>query len=127
MITQADCTYKMSGRSKQVTFENSLCLKGHFQTSYRFDFFNYAGIHRGVYLYAVPDKVYINDINFITVDVAKDLTRAVVKYQVKYFVDSKVAADATVCRIELLDKSGMAIAEKMNCVGEITVGKLMST
>lgn len=33
--------------------------------SYTFDFFNYAGIHRSVYLYTTP-KIYIKDVEITT-------------------------------------------------------------
>jgi hypothetical protein len=38
---------------------------------YDFDFFNYAGIHRPVYLYTTP-QIYIDDIT-VTTDIHKDV------------------------------------------------------
>ena len=38
---------------------------GYFVQNYKFDFFNYAGIHRPVLLYSVP-SVFIDDINVTT-------------------------------------------------------------
>ncbi len=76
-----------------------------------------------MHLYAVPDKLFINDINFVTVNVHKDLSLAIIKYQVKYFVEAHVSRDATVCKVELFDKLRTPMGEKSSCVGEITVGK----
>lgn len=47
--------------------------------TYTFDFFNYAGIHRSVQLYTVPN-IFIKDIN-VTTDIEGDT--GIVNYEVK--------------------------------------------
>ena len=38
---------------------------GYFEQQYDFDFFNYAGIHRSVFLYATP-RSFVDDITLTT-------------------------------------------------------------
>ncbi|XP_072159329.1 beta-glucuronidase isoform X1 [Bemisia tabaci] len=50
------------------------------QQTYTFDFFNYAGIQRPVFLYTTP-AIYIEDISILT-DIADDGTTGIIKYNV---------------------------------------------
>lgn len=66
---------------------------------YKFDFFNYAGIHRHVVLYTTP-SVYIDDIS-VNTDILDDT--GVIEYSVS--VDGGSANDTTVF-VSLLDRDG---------------------
>ncbi len=61
---------------------------GHYELTYTFDFFNYAGIHRPVLLTTVPKDVKIEDITVVT-DLTPDLTTATVKVDVAYNIGQR--------------------------------------
>ena len=48
-----------------ITYFNSTAKypPGYVVQNYDFDWFNFAGIHRPVYLYTVPSTAYVDDIN----------------------------------------------------------------
>jgi len=85
---------------------------------YNFDFFNYAGIHRPVLLYAVPRDVYISDIT-VTSRVSDDLASAVVSVDLD--VADQQPDQHVQCVLSLLDKSGSMVGESHQCHGEIRV------
>ncbi|XP_068249999.1 beta-glucuronidase-like isoform X5 [Palaemon carinicauda] len=92
---------------------------GYFVQEYNFDFTNYAGIHRPVYIYTTP-RTYIDDI-VITTDI--DGTDGIISYNITYEsldgYSSKVKAAG--CSIKLLDKNGAHVKSAMGCVGSIKV------
>ncbi|XP_046998789.1 beta-glucuronidase-like isoform X1 [Schistocerca americana] len=83
--------------------------------SYTFDFFNYAGIDRPVYLYTTPG-VCIDDIS-ITTDYLPDGTGSV---QYNVTVDGQ-SADLVSCTTSLLDAEGQVVANSTGFSGELTV------
>ena len=64
--------------------DTKLYPKDFYEASTFFDFFNYAGIHRSVQLYAIP-KNYITDIT-VTTDIKG--SNGIINYNVEYKVDS---------------------------------------
>ncbi len=94
---------------------------GYFRVSYPFDFFNYAGIHRPVVMYTVPEKMNIKDIAFTTEKVARDHTSATIKYDIGYFLDISVRKAATLCTVELVDKVGVVVAQSNKCSDRLSI------
>ena len=100
-----------------------------FQGSYRhlktfFDFFNYAGIHRSVRLYAVPD-IHIHDISVITgID---DAGSGIVEYSFVYddkrnaLGKSPLSKRSDECTFEIYDKVGTKVSSAIGCTGAITI------
>ncbi|KFM80897.1 Beta-glucuronidase, partial [Stegodyphus mimosarum] len=76
-----------------------------------FDFFNYAGIHRSVVLYAMP-QVFINDIAVVT-DI--DNTTGYIHYDVSISNSLKPNYTKAVCFISILDKSKKLVATQTGC------------
>jgi beta-glucuronidase len=76
-----------------------------------YDFFNYAGLHRSVWLYATP-RSYVTD---ITVDTDLDGTSGTVRYSVEQAGDP---ADVTV---RLSDAEGVEVARASGATGVLTV------
>ncbi|XP_064089809.1 beta-glucuronidase-like isoform X6 [Macrobrachium nipponense] len=92
---------------------------GYFVQEYNFDFTNYAGIHRPVYIYTTP-RTYIDDI-VVTTDI--DGTDGIISYNITYeSLDArKTSLRASGCSIKLLDKNGAHVKSAMGCVGSIKV------
>ncbi|XP_047533484.1 beta-glucuronidase isoform X2 [Vanessa atalanta] len=84
------------------------------EQSYTFDFFNYAGIHRSVFLYTTP-QAYIDDV-IVNTDI-QGLTGFVV-YNVTY----KNTISNTQCLIQLYDKNGTQVAGANDCAGLLELG-----
>lgn len=86
-------------------------VRGFTTPEYFHDFFNYAGLHRPVRLYATP-KGYIRDIDVVT-----DLDGAdgLVEYAVR------TAGDAAVSKVELLDAQGDVVAASEEASGTLRV------
>jgi beta-glucuronidase len=80
---------------------------------YFHDFFNYAGLHRPVWLYTTP-LVHITDIT-VTTDL-KDTTGLVA-----YRVDSTVQAEEHVVRVSLRDASGAEVQAGTGAVGTLRI------
>nr|CAH7731210.1 unnamed protein product [Callosobruchus chinensis] len=87
---------------------------GRLTQDYSFDFFNYAGIDRPVYLYTTP-KTYIDDITVFTIDVRE--SQALLQYNVSVLGD----VANTTCRISLLDKNKTVVASSEESFGTLTV------
>lgn len=88
---------------------------GYYEQQYNFDFFNYAGIHRPVYLYTTP-KTYIDDITVTTGKVAD--TAALLFYSVKLRGPNKLASSVLV---QVYDTGDKLVAQSRNLKGEIVV------
>ena len=54
---------------------------GYYEQQYNFDFFNYAGIHRPVVLYAYP-RTFIEDINVTTSSIDYTTNNAILDYSI---------------------------------------------
>ncbi|XP_045773325.1 beta-glucuronidase isoform X3 [Maniola jurtina] len=83
------------------------------EQTYTFDFFNYAGIHRSVFLYTTPQE-YIDDV-IVNTDI-QGLTGFVV-YNVTY----KGTSNAN-CLIQLFDKNGLQVVGANECAGLLEIG-----
>ncbi|XP_047991676.1 beta-glucuronidase [Leguminivora glycinivorella] len=83
--------------------------------SYTFDFFNYAGIHRSVFLYSTP-QAYIDDV-IVNTDI-QGLTGFVV-YNITY-----KGSDASniICLVQLFDKNDTQVVAAQDCAGLLEVG-----
>ena len=88
--------------------------KGFYETTTQFDFFNYAGIHRSVFLYALP-KDHIKDITVFTR--IKDSTIGIIDYTVEYS-DIETKPD---CLIDVFDKKGNKVTSAKGLSGSITI------
>ncbi|XP_072949362.1 beta-glucuronidase [Epargyreus clarus] len=84
------------------------------EQSYTFDFFNYAGIHRSVFLYTTP-QVYIDDV-IVNTDI-QGLTGFVV-----YNVTFKGSRANTECVVQLFDKNETQVAASQDCAGLLEIG-----
>ncbi|CAG2177099.1 unnamed protein product [Oppiella nova] len=100
-----------------VAYKNDtkgLYPKGFYITKTNFDFFNYAGIHRHVTLYALP-KDHINDIT-VTTDI-KDTKTGIINYSVTHSDQTSKAE----CVVDVLDKSGKVVSSSKGYSGSITI------
>ncbi|XP_041979333.1 beta-glucuronidase isoform X2 [Aricia agestis] len=83
------------------------------EQSYTFDFFNYAGIHRSVFLYSTP-QVYIDDV-IVNTDI-QGLTGFII-YNTTY----KGASSDVGCLIQIYDKNDTQVAAAQECGGLIEI------
>ena len=79
---------------------------------YFHDFFNYAGLHRGVWLYATP-TAHVSDVTIVT---DLDGTTGVVRYSVEAQGDAEHAVRAV-----LRDADGVEVATAEGAAGQLTV------
>ena len=87
---------------------------------YMHDFYNYAGLHRPVWLYSAP-KTYVSDVTAVP-GVTGDLSGADVIGTVFYEVQvSGVGADQAQVRVRLLDAEGQQIAQGEGGKGMFTI------
>jgi len=75
---------------------------------YTFDFFNYAGIHRPVVLYARPKQLFIADVIFQTKSVDLEGGKASIKYDVK----TSLAAKDLQCTIQFESPNNEGLAQR---------------
>lgn len=87
-------------------------VSGRLSQVYTFDFFNYAGIDRSVFLYYTP-STYIEDITVVTekIDVENDTQIALLGYEVVYVTE---LAENISCIFTLRDTTGKVIAREDN-------------
>ncbi|GFS74353.1 beta-glucuronidase [Nephila pilipes] len=107
-IPQGSKTFK---NKKDGPYPNGFYTQGT-----NFDFFNYAGIHRSVILYATP-MVYIDDI-LINTDVKNNTG------YVSYFITSSTSASEPpnpTCLIQIIDREGRKVASKSGCSEALTI------
>lgn len=101
---------------------------------YNFDYFNFAGIHRPVYLFTTPSS-YIDDITVVTDFVDKtNLTTGIISYSVKIrpsFPYQHISKDnlrsdnALDCLIAVRDKEQRKVGISEGCSGEIQITNAM--
>lgn len=98
-----------------VTYKNNTKLypKGFYEVSGNFDFFNYAGIHRSVVLYAVP-RSYINDIT-ITTEVSGQ--NGIIHYEIQ----TNENINSAKCIAELYDKNAQLVGKSEGFSSSISV------
>lgn len=90
---------------------------GFYEVTYNFDFMNYAGIHRPVYLYTTP-ATYIEDITIRT-DILSDGTTGIIYYDINYVgADSQ---DAVTCYVEVSNKDRQLVAQTKGTQGNVTI------
>ncbi|XDA89212.1 hypothetical protein R6Z07F_018847 [Ovis aries] len=90
----------------------SMYPKGYFVQNTKFDFFNYAGLHRSVVLYTTP-TTYIDDIT-VTTDVDQDI--GLVNYKVIVQGSDHFQVD-----VSLLDEEGKVVAKGAGAEGQLQV------
>lgn len=90
----------------------SMYPKGYFVQNTKFDFFNYAGLHRAVLLYTTP-TTYIDDIT-VTTDMDQDI--GLVNYQIIVQGSDHFQVD-----VSLLDEEGKVMAEGAGAEGQLQV------
>ncbi|XP_068085631.1 beta-glucuronidase isoform X2 [Anabrus simplex] len=90
---------------------------GYVINKYSFDFFNYAGIHRPVFLYTTPQN-YIDDITVLT---HVDGTTGIVEYKVSFSIGRNDIATQVDCYVTLLDQDGATVAKNAGCQDELRV------
>ncbi|KAB7495571.1 Beta-glucuronidase, partial [Armadillidium nasatum] len=88
---------------------------GYFTLDYSFDFFNYAGIHRPVFLYTTP-QTHIDDITILTnIQDGSGI--------VDYTISVNNPDSLSNCSVEIYDESDVIIESSNSCQGEITIGE----
>ncbi|XP_021565512.1 beta-glucuronidase [Carlito syrichta] len=92
--------------------DTSMYPKGYFVQDTYFDFFNYAGLHRSVFLYTTP-TTYIDD---ITVTTSVDQDTGMVNYQI--FVQGNESFEL---EVRLLDKENKVVAHGTGGRGQLLV------
>ncbi|CAG7734111.1 unnamed protein product [Allacma fusca] len=96
---------------------------GYFTNDYKFDFFNYAGIHRPVFLYTTP-KTFIDDID-VSTRVATVTGYGYVNYSIKAGGSTskkrKTNIQAVNVIVELEDQEGTVVGRAEGSDGEIAV------
>ncbi|XP_071538657.1 beta-glucuronidase-like isoform X2 [Panulirus ornatus] len=92
---------------------------GYFTQSYNFDFTNYAGLHRPVYIYTTP-QTYIDDI-LVTTDI--DGKDGIITYNVTYSTSQEESQHllGVGCSIKVLNNKGDHVTSAMGCYGSILV------
>nr|XP_042713734.1 beta-glucuronidase isoform X2 [Chrysemys picta bellii] len=98
--------------SIQFMTDESKYPRGYFVQNTKFDFFNYAGIHRPVVLYTTP-SVYIDD---ITVTTAWAGNSGMVRYQVLVRGNTRYSLS-----LNLREKEGKVVATGEGPIGELKV------
>lgn len=89
---------------------------GYYEQQYNFDFFNYAGIHRPVFVYTTP-KTYIDDITVGTVKL-DDSGKAHLFYSVMLRGPNKSNSSVSV---EVYDAQDHLVAQSKSLKGEIVL------
>lgn len=90
----------------------SMYPKGYFVQNTKFDFFNYAGLHRSVLLYTTP-TTYIDDIT-VTTNMDQDI--GLVNYQIIVQGSDHFQVD-----VSLLDEEGKVMAKGAGAEGQLQV------
>ncbi|XP_061383773.1 beta-glucuronidase isoform X2 [Danaus plexippus] len=98
------------GNIKDIFVGNSKIRQ---EQTYTFDFFNYAGIHRSVFLYSTP-QTYIDDV-IVNTDI-QGLTGFVV-YNITYKGTPRAQ-----CFVQLYDKLGNQVTAANECAGLLEIG-----
>ncbi|CAG7674586.1 unnamed protein product [Allacma fusca] len=109
-------------QGKTVYQSNARYPDGYFTNDYNFDFFNYAGIHRSVFLYSTP-KSYIDDID-ISTRIDPNSGYGFVNYSIKTVenvLKSRSSTQAVGITVELEDKDGNVVGNGVGNDGEIGV------
>ncbi|KYO32085.1 beta-glucuronidase [Alligator mississippiensis] len=104
--------YTLPPGTIQYLKDESKYPKGYFVQNTKFDFFNYAGIHRPVVVYTTP-VAYIDD---ITVTTAFSGNIGVVRYEVSVIGSSQYSLS-----LNLREKEGKVVATGQEAVGELKV------
>nr|CAD7569896.1 unnamed protein product [Timema californicum] len=98
------------------TNDTDMYPKGYILNTYTFDFFNYAGIHRPVVLYTVPQS-YIDDITVQT-DVKGET--GIIKYEVSHNTVGNDVNESDHCKVLLISGSKILL-ENIGCSGELRI------
>ncbi|CAG2053613.1 unnamed protein product [Timema podura] len=121
---QTTCTARKDKQRENVRFNNSSYLASFMHISdgikhvlyFNFDFFQYSGIDRPVYLYTTP-RVYIDDISVMT-DIENDT--GVVNFNVSILGLSEDSEEPSIA-VNLYDRDGQVVAESTGAEGALRV------
>ncbi|KAG8184932.1 hypothetical protein JTE90_017785 [Oedothorax gibbosus] len=89
---------------------------GYYTQDTNFDFFNYAGVHRSVFLYARP-LIYIDDISILT-NVSQDV--GYVSYSVLSY-EKNYGPIKPECQVHVINKEEKVVASQVNCSNVIVI------
>lgn len=89
--------------------------EGYFEQKYNFDFFNYAGIHRPVFIYTTP-QTYVEDI-LVTTKI--EGTSGIINYNVS--TGGSSLYNTAGCSLKLLDIQGEHVTSAVGCFGSIKI------
>lgn len=93
--------------------------RGFHKITLNFDFFNYAGIHRSVFLYAIP-SAHITDITFVPG--MSDPSTGLIDYSVLYEDQSKLNYEQISCHLKVYNQTDEeVVADAKGCAGTIKI------
>nr|CAD7459936.1 unnamed protein product [Timema tahoe] len=98
------------------TNDTNMYPEGYILNTYTFDFFNYAGIHRPVVLYTVPQN-YIDD---ITIQTDVEGETGIIKYEVSHNTVGNDVKESDHCKVLLISGSKVLL-ENIGCSGELHI------
>ncbi|KAA0189204.1 hypothetical protein HAZT_HAZT011763 [Hyalella azteca] len=106
-----------------IIFHNDLSRypPGYFEQKYNFDFFNFAGIDRPVFLYTTP-QTYVDNIRVIT---KVFNTQGSYSASIEYDITSQSPAgqDNASCSVFLVDANDTLVVNGSSCSGTLTVSQ----
>ncbi|CAG2058281.1 unnamed protein product [Timema podura] len=100
------------------TNDTDMYPEGYILNTYTFDFFNYAGIHRPVVLYTVPQN-YIDD---ITIQTDVEGETGIIKYEVSHNTVGNDVKESDHCKVLVISGSKVLL-ENIGCSGELRIHK----
>ncbi|ODN06255.1 Beta-glucuronidase [Orchesella cincta] len=105
----------------QYPSDRSRYPEGFVIQGYNFDYFNFAGIHRPVYLYTTPPS-YINDVTIITdFKEASNETLGLVKFTVKYHASAFPSSSSLSCLVAVRDDKNKKVGVAQSCSDSIEI------
>ena len=96
---------------------------GSYKLEYTFDFFNYAGIHRPVSIYATPKSIFISDIKVKTQSVNVDKKIAVIKYEIITSMENEQNFGIQ-CSLEVVDHMDEKLGEFNECRNTVQLNRV---
>lgn len=90
---------------------------GYTEFHHAFEFFNYAGIHRPVYIYTTP-QIYIDDVTVIT-DISGNV--GIIKYNIEFQSKHADISSEPQCTVIVLDKNKNKVTSIKGLTGNISI------
>ena len=98
--------------------------QGYKKLDHNFDFFNYAGIHRSVRLYAIP-SVHIHDISIRTS--ISSSGEGVIDYGFVYdgksLTQNLIPSAEVICSLQVFDADEKEVSRSKGCTGSVTISE----